>query len=244
MRRRRRRSFNGATLSRTWKRSLKLTGNANGEMLQWSHAQPNVETMPSPSRAIRSWRFNGATLSRTWKLPPAPRDAVFHFNASMEPRSAERGNLEKAVLPVVMAMASMEPRSAERGNKVYPSFLPPFAGCFNGATLSRTWKPAAARRPRRGRPASMEPRSAERGNAPTIRVWSLLPSEASMEPRSAERGNANPQVPLRYRCFGFNGATLSRTWKPPSPILGSSRACQLQWSHAQPNVETPCRVND
>src|SRR5262245_15420279 len=64
----------------------------NQYLLQWSHAQSNVETRPAARR------------SHLLDL------------ASMEPRSVERGNdfvlIAKSQLPV----ASMEPRSVERGN--------------------------------------------------------------------------------------------------------------------------------
>ncbi len=61
--------------------------------LQWSHAQPNVETRMSRSQPFGcSFRFNGATLSRTWKLAEAAREWAREQGASMEPRSAERGN--------------------------------------------------------------------------------------------------------------------------------------------------------
>ncbi len=157
--------------------------------LQWSHAQPNVETY-------------GA----------GPNIEI--LLASMEPRSAERGN----------TLRVYGVRSARAG--------------FNGATLSRTWKPRGTGTAHAGyRYASMEPRSAERGN----------PCGAS----GAENCG-----------LGFNGATLSRTWKhaadyltafldelasmePRSAERGNLLApatphgrAQLQWSHAQPNVET------
>ncbi len=83
-----------------------------------------------------------------------------------------------------------------------------------------------------------------------------------MEPRSAERGNARAacqqdEIDARFngatlsrtwkrerkvsildngRCF--NGATLSRTWKPATKLQSLAESFLLQWSHAQPNVET------
>ncbi len=41
----------------------------------------------------------------------------------------------------------------------------------------------------------------------------LRGNRASMEPRSAERGNHWRLAGSFYRLPGFNGATLSRTWK-------------------------------
>ncbi len=37
--------FNGATLSRTWKLARHQDQHGNEIVLQWSHAQPNVETI-------------------------------------------------------------------------------------------------------------------------------------------------------------------------------------------------------
>ncbi len=83
----------------------------------------------------------------------------------------------------------MEPRSAERGNK-------------------RIAVPYLLRRH-----ASMEPRSAERGNLLPFRSMKG-PRVASMEPRSAERGNRTLGATYGLQSNSFNGATLSRTWKP------------------------------
>ncbi len=59
-----------------------------------------------------------------------------------------------------------------------------------------------------------------------------------MEPRSAERGNARCSGGTRIPKVRFNGATLSRTWKPDACNQALKVAQELQWSHAQPNVET------
>ncbi len=138
--------FNGATLSRTWKQGIFVARLSAANPLQWSHAQPNVETRMhwTWGRAqrrlqwshaqpnVETWHrsqtpicgsrcFNGATLSRTWK---------------------------------------QEEQSATN----------PLPHCFNGATLSRTWKPAVVGNGQRSRlMASMEPRSAERGNIDSLR---------------------------------------------------------------------------
>ncbi len=134
------------------------------EGLQWSHAQPNVET--------EGFR---CLIDET-------------SSASMEPRSAERGNQIKIARLITREAASMEPRSAERGN----------AG--GGLTFDvPSW-------------ASMEPRSAERGN-PGLGRKIKEQIGASMEPRSAERGNKTSEVSIASETSGFNGATLSRTWK-------------------------------
>ncbi len=62
-----------------------------------------------------------------------------------------------------------------------------------------------------------------------------------MEPRSAERGNTNPANPNFRAAYGFNGATLSRTWKHRITGQYYRTKRSLQWSHAQPNVETSRR---
>src|ERR1043166_2545097 len=90
---RHKRSFNGATSSRTWKLVLLGGPDAEVERLQWSHVLTNVETPRRLSRCfLRPQGFNGATSSRTWK--PVRR-------------------------------RSNQPRGSR----------------FNGATSSRTWKP-------------------------------------------------------------------------------------------------------
>jgi len=61
--------------------------------LQWSHAQTNVETFVSlGSMEGESQGFNGATLKRTWKPFRVSSAATRSPEASMEPRSNERGN--------------------------------------------------------------------------------------------------------------------------------------------------------
>ncbi len=110
--------------------------------LQWSHAQPNVETQGCRRSASSAYR------------------------------------------------ASMEPRSAERGNRDTNDSKALLRACFNGATLSRTWKHIIEHALLRVTMASMEPRSAERGNHSNC-GHKDSPFIASMEPRSAERGNNN-----------------------------------------------------
>ncbi len=84
----------------------------------------------------------------------------------------------------------------------------------------------------------MEPRSAERGNPGSARAPPRYRG-ASMEPRSAERGNSTYAARSNARPIRFNGATLSRTWKRGSGEDYLRGMEKLQWSHAQPNVETP-----
>ncbi len=188
--------------------------------------------------------------------------------ASMEPRSAERGNRAGAGRYFGGTGASMEPRSAERGNNFlscsslrvslvlqWSHAQPNVETCrsrsgFAGLPAEASMEPRSAergnkqesRRFQRWECASMEPRSAERGN-PFGCSFHTIRRLASMEPRSAERGNKPFAIGFSRHLQRFNGATLSRTWKPVlrySPVSGNA----LQWSHAQPNVETSSGIAD
>src|SRR5205085_3680597 len=85
--------------------------------LQWSHAQLSVETQPVKvfEGFFTALQWSHAQLSVETKgmrhsvQPRAP--------ASMEPRSAERGNTANIRALRGCIEASMEPRSAERGNE-------------------------------------------------------------------------------------------------------------------------------
>src|SRR5262249_23020572 len=133
-------SFNGATSSRTWKR-----------------------TSPDPNHRIRR-SFNGATSSRTWKPVEHRNDSPGHL-ASMEPRPLERGNIETAcllILPVSMLQWSHVLSNVETTQTISTSQK---KQRFNGATSSRTWKlPRTQIQGTARRIASMEPRPLERGN--------------------------------------------------------------------------------
>ena len=158
--------------------------------LQWSHAQPNVETggfrLCSSRIILLQWSHAQPNVETR------PRRSSFQ----------SRGD------------ASMEPRSAERGNAGSPGRAQSPSGGFNGATLSRTWKQLREL------------------------LKSATGSTASMEPRSAERGNRRISIQRKSFSGCFNGATLSRTWKPLTQIRFTNSRYKLQWSHAQPNVET------
>ncbi len=187
-------------------------------MLQWSHAQPNVETIEKLPRGSLVGCFNGATLSRTWKLGVA-QVTLRHCNiASMEPRSAERGNKKIWNWHATYQSASMEPRSAERGNW----FALAGSGCRSIA--------------------SMEPRSAERGNLKAMLLMCI--SIQRFNGATLSRTWKRPRPASGCRCRRrFNGATLSRTWKQRAGCDDCGpRRTTLQWSHAQPNVET-CQLS-
>ncbi len=184
-------SFNGATLSRTWKLPARSITTVIFNELQWSHAQPNVET------------YLDNTLL-------AERET-----ASMEPRSAERGNAVLRIGEGAEKSASMEPRSAERGNFKSGANACASSRRFNGATLSRTWKRSCSAISG-GILASLQWSHAQ----PNVETGAgrqgarVCNSRASMEPRSAERGNKATRVSVVCARPCFNGATLSRTWKP------------------------------
>ena len=95
--------------------------------LQWNHAFSNVEI--------------STTLSTLLAVT----------NASMEPRFLKRGNLTKKPDANGQQIASMEPRFLKRGNANKPEVARASISCFNGTTLSQTWK--------------FETRARERGNS-------------------------------------------------------------------------------
>ncbi len=135
-------------------------------MLQWGRARASAEI-----RAINAEAFKG-------------------WDASMGPRSCERGNKVGILHPDFRLAASMGPRSCERGNRV--------------TTTSPTTQ---VDRLQWGRARA----SAEIGRL-AVKVEPL--QFASMGPRSCERGNA-PELPsgARDRFARFNGAALVRARK-------------------------------
>ncbi len=158
--------FNGATLSRTWKQRRYVSTGSSQPRLQWSHAQPNVETRSNEEDGqigcpLLQWSHAQPNVETRW--PRAPRPSMrslqwSHAQPNVETRDHRR-------VETSIRCASMEPRSAERGNFILLSCPPSPAEGFNGATLSRTWKPG------------------------TVTKVSIVVISASMEPRSAERGN-------------------------------------------------------
>ncbi len=180
----------------------------------------------------------------------------------MEPRSAERGNLSFSLPPLHRLKASMEPRSAERGNmglcalilsqsplqwshaqpNVETGWRRSACGLrttrFNGATLSRTWK----RRRLRFKTSTLcslqwshaQPNVETSGYRQIIRPERVL--QWSHAQPNVETTGIFSRVPKVF--VGFNGATLSRTWKRDAIRAIVARDIRLQWSHAQPNVET------
>ena len=164
-------------------------------LLQWGRVLTNAETTPRcPRSRPSSGSFNGAAFSRTRKrflIQPHPDD---HVDASMGPRSHERGNAPSPLSDPeasswlqwgrVLTNAETSPRQTDAATK---------QACFNGAAFSRTRKPGRLSPVRRPFP------------------W------ASMGPRSHERGNISLGSCSCARARGFNGAAFSRTRKPEPP---------------------------
>src|SRR5262249_21303858 len=111
-------------------------------------------------------------------------------------------------------------------------------GSFNGATLSRTWKP---RRERTDRVEKwMLQWSHAHSNVETAfgDLWQELLhrlqwSHAQSNVETRQRRGVQQAADSR-----FNGATLIRTWKQPQAETSLSLPRSLQWSHAHSNVET------
>ncbi len=157
--------FNGATLSRTWKRAAR----------------------PRSPQAGNG--FNGATLSRTWKQVLAGASAQVVHQASMEPRSAERGNV-RGVHSLMTGYVVLQWSHAQPNVETTRSMDTPVNWhSFNGATLSRTWK---------RRECTSNPRTARRLQ------WSH--AQPNVETQALREGPGDG-------LYRFNGATLSRTWK-------------------------------
>src|SRR5262245_34629916 len=133
--------------------------------LQWSHAQPNVETRRKHDalriRILASMEPRSAERGNIGKFGSIGGE----LDASMEPRSVERGNPDLPNALARITAASTEPHSVERGKPKCAGRPYRRLSCFNGAALSRTGKLRdIGLKAEHARLASMEPRSAERGN--------------------------------------------------------------------------------
>src|SRR5690242_17266235 len=88
------------------------------QRLQWSHVQMNVETSVGMA-------FTDPVYELQWRHVQMNVETLFAYealdapeaDASMEPRSDERGNEADAGDGDPKGQASMEPRSDERGNQ-------------------------------------------------------------------------------------------------------------------------------
>ena len=111
---------------------------------------------------------------------------IAQYQASMGPRSADRGNdaVQRANRP--------RRRRLQWGrDQLIAEML------VNGNDVAQPVQ------------ASMGPRSADRGNATRLRSASRVGSSASMGPRSADRGNAARLVGRSVALASFNGAAIS-----------------------------------
>ncbi len=136
----------------------------------------------------------------------------------MEPRSAERGNVELSPELHVVQHASMEPRSAERGNANWIALR--YEMCWR-----LQWSHAQPNVETDLRRHDLQPGPALQWShaQPNVETRDRddrddRAAPASMEPRSAERGNASRARRSASKSLSFNGATLSRTWKPVDPL--------------------------
>ena len=159
--------------------------------------------------------FNGATLSRAWKLQPdlgLPPPRERRFNGATSSTNVETRGL--GAIPAWTRLASMEPRLKTWKRS---------AGLCSESGSMLQWSHAQP---------SVETAPSHRGNlgAPGFNGATL---SRAWKPRRRSR---------RARSAGwcFNGATLSRTWKlvARTPSGSIHAYTWLQWSHAQPNVET------
>ena len=166
-------------------------------------------------------RFNGAALFRARRsLRLAPRDDP--RDASTEPRSFERGDLDGRFELSATFSASTEPRSFERGDAI------------------------ADARSIYERAASTEPRSFERGDrsgsarersdfrlqrsralsSAEMAAWferRAPDSRASTEPRSFERGDAPPALASDFRLFKLQRSRALSSAEMLPPVRSSAR---------------------
>src|SRR5258708_6377564 len=157
--------------------------------LQWSHARPCVETGVIGTGAEREGHASMEPRTAVRGNPSICDAAAHPLTASMEPRTAVRGNAVIQGKEQMFNKASMEPRTAVRGNRRFLCKSRRRDLCFNGATHGRAWKQG------------------------TGRLKRLQIVFASMEPRTAVRGNSKRQRTLLLQLVSFNGATHGRAWK-------------------------------
>src|SRR5579885_3104256 len=184
-------------------------------LLQWGRARASAEIAMHPKgRVVITSSFNGAALVRARKSQRSAARIGGNLNASMGPRSCERGNEEIDGKRYARCEASMGPRSCERGNHQATQIIG--NDCFMlqwGRARASAEMAAPPHCVTSSKTASMGPRSCERGNMtgyPHGRPGYVI---ASMGPRSCERGNTRT---LRYSC---------------------SAACWLQWGRARASAE-------
>ncbi len=209
-------------------------------LLQWGHDPKTVDGREHfPSEIFgNSLRFNGATIRRPWMVE-ALQATSRRWDASMGPRSEDRGwggsDARRSSLP----KASMGPRSEDRGWGACPS--PPthstccwlqwghdpktvdgwirLVGITLTCCLSLQW--------------GHDPKTVD---GPTlVKNW-IFNSIASMGPRSEDRGWLWRTEAAGHQGVGFNGATIRRPW-----MAFAGRRCRLQhalqWGHDPKTVD-------
>ena len=140
-----RRRFNGATSSRTWKRLCAAFGKPD---LLHASMEPRPHERGNCHQAIllSQWNgcFNGATSSRTWKLLGEQSGLIemrllqwSHVLTNVETAKKPAAKKSDNLLQWSHVLTNVETGNGSRqkgGQSI----------CFNGATSSRTWKPAGA----------------------------------------------------------------------------------------------------
>ncbi len=226
-------------------------------MLQRSRARASAERWPRAGSSLRSPGFNGAALVRARRVARRACGRKWRrgFNGAALVR-ARRGRT-CTCRSRIRRWASTEPRSCERGEVERRGYEVCIPGCFNGAALVRARRALRGRTVVPRRKASTEPRSCERGeqelrdagetasalqrsraraSAESLgRDWRRFPScklqrsrarasaerrlrhprrsdwkMASTEPRSCERGESQARSSSIRSTDCFNGAALVR----------------------------------
>ncbi len=232
-------------------------------MLQWGRVRENAEGCRRRRGRPGTTRFNGAAFARTRKGPRARRSCRWRTrfngaafartrkgetaeeleanaeasmgprsrergrliqqsaeriagNASMGPRSRERGRRRRAARPRRAHHASMGPRSRERGRRWPMTSAAEEDLRFNGAAFARTRKAPHVRELGIHERASMGPRSRERGRVRDVHGV-LGYAVASMGPRSRERGRECVARVRRVHEKASMGPRSRERGRPASP---------------------------
>ena len=180
--------FNGAAVFQPRKYAMYGPAFIGETRLQWGRGLSTAEMIVSSGNKVRPW------------------------NASMGPRSFNRGNLPGGVAASLAGLASMGPRSFNRGNQQRAIEADPKNRLQWGRGLS-----------------TAEIRPLRAGNDAT--------HAASMGPRSFNRGNLHRKQTLDAVEIGFNGAAVfqPRKWQGARPSAGSGD--ELQWGHGLSTAE-------
>ena len=169
--------------------------------------------------AIERSRFNEAAINRSRKDAVLALRWHFRVEASMRPRSTDRGKDAKPAGSTGSPKASMRPRSTDRGKEE--------AERRPKAERAPGFNEAAINRSRKARrllgvwflilTASMRPRSTDRGKQRRLDLPLAGQPEASMRPRSTDRGKSSI-VNQILNFPGFNEAAINRSRKVHAPI--------------------------